>query len=295
MVAPQLAFINHLEHARRDSIDHYSDLTTACLCEISETRDRLRVGRRFMSKAREDESRVARSATEDPETATPNEQRRNETVLDDGEFEECLKQRYSRLLRVALRATRNLADAEELVQEVCVKAYVERQKLDGQEDALCWFVHVMLNAWRDQLRKRRRFVNYALSRDPHGSAHGAATQEPAHLLSSIFEFVETLDPPIAAVWYLAELEGESNPAIAAELKIPVGTAAGRLSRARLAVREYVNAPPVTSAATAVPSATIPPASEPQIRDGRPSYVRRRAEQSDAAEAGLRKGAKGSHD
>lgn len=247
-----------------------------------------------MSEAREDEPRVARSASEALGTSTHNEQRRNETVLVDREFEDFLKQRYPRLLRIALRATRNLADAEDLVQEVCIKAYKARQTLDGDEHALCWLVHVMLNLWRDLLRKRRRFVNYAQDSQDLGGPQVAPGQEPAELLCSIFEFVETFERATATIWYLSEVEGESNPAIAAALKIQLGTVARRLARARQAVDEYVHAAPLRAAPATAPPGTTPPTSGPQRRGERPGEVGKLAEQVDA-EPSLKKRSQGDHD
>src|SRR5919106_6049262 len=60
------------------------------------------------------------------------------------------------LHRTALRLTGNRADAEDLVQETCVRACRGWAEVRDQTRTRAWFFQVLRSAWLDQLRKAAR-------------------------------------------------------------------------------------------------------------------------------------------
>ena len=60
------------------------------------------------------------------------------------------------LFRTAYRLARNRADAEDLVQETCVRAYVRLGELRDREPVKAWLLRVLHNLFVDGARRARR-------------------------------------------------------------------------------------------------------------------------------------------
>lgn len=71
-------------------------------------------------------------------------------------FESLIAPHYDVLYRTAYRFTRSAADAEDLVQELCVRAYPEIEKLVQLERPRAWLIHVMRRIFIDQTRRYER-------------------------------------------------------------------------------------------------------------------------------------------
>jgi RNA polymerase sigma-70 factor (ECF subfamily) len=80
------------------------------------------------------------------------------------------------LFRAAYRLTRNTADAEDLVQETCVRACVRLETLREAGPVKAWLLRVMHNLFIDDTRRARLSPI-----DPAGNAaeHAEATASPA--------------------------------------------------------------------------------------------------------------------
>ena len=63
---------------------------------------------------------------------------------------------FDALYRAAMRLTRRPADAEDLVQEVCLRAYAEVEALRNLEFVLGWLLRVQYRVFVDVDRRRRR-------------------------------------------------------------------------------------------------------------------------------------------
>jgi RNA polymerase sigma factor (sigma-70 family) len=93
-----------------------------------------------------------------------------------GRFERVVRPHFDALYRAAMRLTRSRADAEDLVQEVCLRAFPALDRLEGLEYPLGWLLRVQYRIFIDGTRRRLRspFVatakaseaDLALSMDP---------------------------------------------------------------------------------------------------------------------------------
>ena len=93
-----------------------------------------------------------------------------------GRFERVVRPHFDALYRAAMRLTRSRADAEDLVQEVCLRAFPALDRLEGLEYPLGWLLRVQYRIFIDGTRRRLRspFVataetsqaDLALSADP---------------------------------------------------------------------------------------------------------------------------------
>ena len=74
-------------------------------------------------------------------------------------FEELLAPHLRKLYRLAYRFTGQVADAEDLLQDVLVKLYERRDELSSIEDLGPWSSRVLYNRFVDKQRQyaRRRF------------------------------------------------------------------------------------------------------------------------------------------
>jgi RNA polymerase sigma factor (sigma-70 family) len=93
-----------------------------------------------------------------------------------GRFEAVVRPHFDALYRAAMRLTRSRADAEDLVQEVCLRAFPALERLESLEYPLGWLLRVQYRIFVDGARRRVRspFVatadpadaDLALSTDP---------------------------------------------------------------------------------------------------------------------------------
>jgi len=70
-------------------------------------------------------------------------------------FKALIEPHLDALFRAAYRLSRNRADAEDLVQETCVRAYVRIGQLREAQPAKAWLLRVMHNVFVDGVRRAR--------------------------------------------------------------------------------------------------------------------------------------------
>jgi RNA polymerase sigma-70 factor (ECF subfamily) len=87
------------------------------------------------------------------------------------------------LFRAAHRLARNRADAEDLVQETCVRAYEHIAEARDPQLIKPWLLRVMHNLFIDGVR-RARIVSRGSSGDRAAAASSAAHQSPEESLST---------------------------------------------------------------------------------------------------------------
>ena len=98
-------------------------------------------------------------------------------------FEILFEPHLDALFRAAYRLTRNRADAEDLVQETCVRAYERIAEPRDPQLVKPWLLRVMHNLFIDGVR-RARIVSLASSGDDEGVASSATQQSPEESLNT---------------------------------------------------------------------------------------------------------------
>jgi RNA polymerase sigma-70 factor (ECF subfamily) len=71
-------------------------------------------------------------------------------------YTELIKRCLDPLHRTAFRLTENTAEAEDLVQETCIRAYRAWAQLREPAGAQAWLFRILRSAWLDHLRKKAR-------------------------------------------------------------------------------------------------------------------------------------------
>ena len=133
--------------------------------------------------------------------------------------------------------TRDTHDAEDVVQDACIRALKYIGSLEGA-DARGWFLKIVRNAFYDWLGRNRpaevvndenEAVDAAV--DPVAISPEQAAMRKAEL-RMLADAVEELPLQYREVLILRELEELSYKEIARVADIPVGTVMSRLARAR---------------------------------------------------------------
>jgi RNA polymerase sigma factor (sigma-70 family) len=149
-------------------------------------------------------------------------------------FEETVLPHLDAAFNYARWLTRNDAEAEDVVQDACMRAMRYFSSLRG-DDARAWLFAIVRNTWYS-LVSRRAIVTEAPSSDSDELPDQALDPEARLLQQRTVERVraaiEQLPVDFREVIVLREIEGMSYKEIAAVVRVPIGTVMSRLARAR---------------------------------------------------------------
>jgi len=151
-------------------------------------------------------------------------------------FEEVVLPHLDAAFNYARWLTKNDADAEDVVQDACVRAVRFFSSL-RDDDARAWLFAIVRNAWYSRVSRR---AGAAEPLPPDGTMHDPADSalDPEarllqqHAVTRVRDAIEQLPADFREVLVLREIEGMSYKEIAAVVRAPIGTVMSRLARAR---------------------------------------------------------------
>ena len=160
--------------------------------------------------------------------------------------------RFEELIAPNLASAYNLArwlvgtreDAEDIVQEACLRAYASLHHLRG-DDARPWLLAIVRNASMTWLKRTRGGLRET-ELDKSCADQFPADGDPESLLldtrdrQRVQSAVASLPSEFREAIVLRELEECSYKEIAGIAGIPIGTVMSRLSRARTSLRETLS-------------------------------------------------------
>jgi len=158
------------------------------------------------------------------------------------------------LYRAAMRLTRNERDAEDLVQETCLRAYRAWEGFRPGSNCRAWLLRIQRNLFINQYRRRRKEREvldgernrmngsrfFCLDGHYRRSDPSRRVVELA-LSDDVKAALEALPATFREVILLADVESHSYREVAEEMGTPIGTVMSRLHRARRMVREHLAA------------------------------------------------------
>lgn len=141
------------------------------------------------------------------------------------------------ILRVSYTYLHNTQDAEDICQDVLLKALNRAERFESAEHERAWIIRVTINAAKDLLRRQSGRATVALDDIAEPIAPTRATErELATRSESVLERVMALPLEYREAIYLHYYEGYSIKQIAAIVHASESAVATRLSRGRSKLR-----------------------------------------------------------
>jgi RNA polymerase sigma-70 factor, ECF subfamily len=154
-------------------------------------------------------------------------------------FEALYRQLVRGIYALTLRLTSRVAEAEELTQEVFVRAWEARATFASPGHLQNWLRRVSVNVWINRLRRQRHVT---LDDEAVVAAHAAALSSPAGapgVRLDLERALALLSPRLRAVVLLFDLYGLDHGEIAELMGMTPGASKVQLHRARRRLRELM--------------------------------------------------------
>jgi RNA polymerase sigma factor (sigma-70 family) len=151
-------------------------------------------------------------------------------------FEETVLPHLDAAFNFARWLTRNDAEAEDVVQDACVRAMRYFSSL-RDDDARAWLFTIVRKTWYSRV-SRRAHVAEATPLDIAPDERPDVALDPEerllqqHTVALVRSALEQLPVDFREVIVLREFEGLSYKEIAAVVRVPIGTVMSRLARGR---------------------------------------------------------------
>jgi RNA polymerase sigma-70 factor (ECF subfamily) len=152
-------------------------------------------------------------------------------------FASLVQPHFAALYRAALRLTRRRADAEDLVQEVCLRAFTRLQDLAAVTNPRAWLMRALYHCFVDAARRKRRRRDVALPGDETAGAPASddagpeRAAEAGRMHERLAAVWPRLDPEQRALLSL-HAEGNDLDELAAIFAVSKNALSARLHRAR---------------------------------------------------------------
>jgi RNA polymerase sigma-70 factor, ECF subfamily len=160
-------------------------------------------------------------------------------------FEGMVRPQLPALMRLARRLVREVEDADDLVQETCLKAYRALHQFQPGSDSRAWLITILINTYRDWARKALKhprpvgyedIANFYSQLRHEATGPGEPNPETAAVNADLGRLVrlaiDDLQPEFRMAVLLADVEGYAYKEIAELMGCPIGTVMSRLYRGR---------------------------------------------------------------
>jgi RNA polymerase sigma-70 factor (ECF subfamily) len=159
-------------------------------------------------------------------------------------FEENVMPHLDAAFNYARWLTKNQGDAEDLVQEACVRAMRFLPSLrDGNPRP--WLFAIVRNTWYSRVARRRSGVEFPAAGTPDDRQDEGLDPEQQLVqqdtVARVRRALEALPAEFREAIVLRDIEGLAYKEIADVLRVPIGTVMSRISRARERLLEALTA------------------------------------------------------
>lgn len=164
-------------------------------------------------------------------------------------FEEIVRRYETKVFHLALRLTRNIADAEEVLQDVFVTVHRKIHTFQGKAKFSSWLYRITANAAFMKLRKRKQdrtvvmediapqIENNALAERPVYGSSSDAKAVSGEIRNALEVAISKLPEEYRAVFILRDIDGVSNTEVSKILGLSIPAVKSRLHRSRLMLRK----------------------------------------------------------
>jgi len=151
-------------------------------------------------------------------------------------WEELYERHYPELLRYAAAACGELAEAEDVAQEVFLKAMQHTDVFQdlGPSQRRAWLYRTLKNTICDRWRRRKQEESYLETQEPEAACWDPGMQAVENQL-----LLSRLSDADRALYHLRYEEGYNAAELSRMLGIPAGTIRARLSRMRTLLKNML--------------------------------------------------------
>ena len=159
------------------------------------------------------------------------------------EFEELALQYMDSLYGVALRMTRDVTEAQDLVQDVFLRAYRFFDRFEKGTNFKAWLFKILKNVYINKYRRESRMPQMVDVFGVEASNSLQISKTPENevfdklLDDEITDAMDALPEEFRFAIVLSDLQGFSYKEIAEILDCPIGTVMSRLHRGRKLLRD----------------------------------------------------------
>ncbi len=151
-------------------------------------------------------------------------------------FEDTVLPHLDAAFNYARWLTRNDAEAEDVVQDACMRAMRFFSSL-RHDDARAWLFTIVRNTWYSRLSRRAPLTETTDVENGRDDPRDEGLDPEERLLQQytvtrVRAAIEELPTEFREVLVLREIEGLAYKEIAAVVRVPIGTVMSRLARAR---------------------------------------------------------------
>ena len=168
---------------------------------------------------------------------------------DQAAYGEICKRHSKKILRVALRITRNYEDAEDALQESFLKAMIHIRDFDGRSQFATWLTRIAINAALMKIRAKRKHRESSMQTTAEFGEEQQALELPDRSLNPedlysgqeqatiLRKALETLRPRIRTAIEICHLQERSLTETSRKLGISIAATKGRVFHAKAALRK----------------------------------------------------------
>lgn len=146
------------------------------------------------------------------------------------------------LRKFALRLTRNISDAEDLLQATVLRAMENQDSFQDGTNLFSWSSKIMFNLFACQYRHKKKFESQYDPAPYIDQVIVGPSQEASADLATVRESMKLLSKDLHEILVLVCIQGMRYEEVSEALQIPIGTVRSRLSRARQQLRDLMESP-----------------------------------------------------
>jgi RNA polymerase sigma-70 factor, ECF subfamily len=163
-------------------------------------------------------------------------------------FAELSKGHSNKILRRVYRIVKNWQDAEDVLQESLMKAFLHLREFEERSRFSSWLTRIAINSALMSVRKKRGYIETSMDliSDDRGYEYHWEPKDPAESPESHFSrrereellegAIQQLPPRLRQVVQMKLIEGRSGQEVSQTLGISVAAAKSRLARAKTVLR-----------------------------------------------------------
>jgi len=158
-------------------------------------------------------------------------------VSDEAAFEELYRQHVGRVYALCLRLAGNAAQAQELTQDVFVRAWEKLGSFRGESAFSSWLHRLAVNVVLQDRRATRRRENRVFPTDDLEAHEPASRGHNPGTAMDLEQAIAGLPDGARTIFVLHDIEGYRHEEIAEMTGLASGTSKAQLFRARRLLRE----------------------------------------------------------